>query len=223
MSELQGYLKFQKMIADFGAQYMGPSVEAYRAGEQMNPDDHSEFISIFKGFTEITATLDALDLIEALIRTAPPRSKKIDKEYYIKFLAGSHLQEVYILNQRLEAYTKKVSRLYKQKKLEELVRPYIYEPLQAIISTRGAHVHQQRYSDNRLDDVSTWAILRRAGHEYGENLEFSYKMAQTSWLKTSRGNKSQILKIIDTYFKIIEEFMCKNGEIFIPEKTIKKD
>ena len=36
------------------------------------------------------------------------------KDEYIKFLVGAYLQEVYVLEQRLSAYAKKTSRLYKK-------------------------------------------------------------------------------------------------------------
>jgi len=58
-------------------------------------------VDVFVHFSEISNSLDRLREIALLLRSAPPKSSKISKVSYLKFLVESHLQELYILRERL--------------------------------------------------------------------------------------------------------------------------
>src|SRR5688572_7918339 len=104
---------------------------------------------------------------------------------------------MYILEQRLTAYAKKISRLYRNPALLSAVRRVVYEPLEGIINARGAHVHRRRFTDERL----------------GDDLEFEYQIAQREWKKRIKANNQTTRKIIDQYFKLLQVVMCENGKI----------
>ncbi|BCK88443.1 hypothetical protein MIZ01_2247 [Sideroxyarcus emersonii] len=204
------------MMADFASAYLDSAYKKKKAGEKFELPTDGHFLTVFYGFTEIQSTLDALALTETLIGLAPPRSKHIDKDCYLKFLVGAYLQEVYILEQRLTTYAKKLSRLYRKPALPPAVRKVVYEPLQGIISTRGSHVHNRRYSDETLDMVSTTALFRRLKHQLGEDLEFDYKVAQSNWKKQINANNKTTRKIIDMYCELLQVVICKNDKIVLP-------
>lgn len=215
------YAKFQGLMADFAAFYMGPSIEAMKKpgnARLERPTDRA-FTIIFYGFTEITSSLDAIKLSEQLVGVAPPRSRRINKDHYIQFLVGAYLQEMYILEQRLSAYAKKISRLYKSPSLPGAIRRIVYEPLEGIINTRGAHVHSQRYSDEHLDAVATMALFRRVKHQYGDDLEFEYMSAQREWKKRIASNNAVVIRIVDQYFKVLNSIMCRGGKICFPARS----
>lgn len=203
-------------MADFASGYLDPAWKKKKAGESHELPTDGVFSEIFHGFTEIGGALEALALIEELLGLAPPRSKRVDKDNYIKFLVGSYLQEMYILEQRLTAYAKKLARLYRKPSLPGAVKNVVYEPLEGLINTRGAHVHQRRFSDERLDSVSTLALFRRVGHALGEDLEFEYKMAQLHWKKRVRENNQTTRRIVDQYCAILEVVICKDGKVAFP-------
>lgn len=210
------YDEMLKMMADFAAAYLDPAWKKKKAGERHELPTDGQFSDIFYGFTEIGSALDTLALTEELLRLAPPRSKRIDRDSYLKFLVGSYLQELYILEQRLTAYAKKLSRLYRRPSLPAGVRRVVYEPLEDIINTRGAHVHQRRFTDERLDRVSTLALFRRVGHELGDDLEFEYKFAQLEWSKRVKDNNKVTREIVDQYCTLLKSVICRNGKIFLP-------
>lgn len=214
-----GFQQFQAMMADFAAEYLKPIVQAKKAGEELERATDQMFRDIFSGYTEITATIDALELVETLVSVSPPRSKKIGRDDYIKFLVGSHLQEIYMLEQRMTAYANKISRLYKSPDLPSIVKAIVYEPLEAIIRTRGSHVHARRYSDEGLDWVATMALFRRVGHEFGGDLEFEYKRAQMKWSRQINKNNSDIRAIIEKYFALISAVISVNFHIFFPVRV----
>lgn len=217
MNTQHGYDKLMKMMADFASGYLGPAWEKKKNGERHELPTDIQFSEIFYGFTEIGSALEALTLIEKLLSLAPPRSKRIDKDSYLKLLVGSYLQELYILEQRLTAYAKKISRLYDKPSLPPAVRRVVYEPLEGIINTRGAHVHQRRFTDERLDMVSTLALFRRAGHQLGDDLEFEYKLAQLQWSKRVKKNNKATRTLIDQYCTLLNDVVCSDGKIVLPE------
>lgn len=205
-----------RMMADFASGYLDPAWKKKKAGESHELPTDGQFSDVFHGFTEIGSALDALALTEELLRLAPPRSKRIDKDSYLKFLVGSYLQELYILEQRLTAYAKKISRLYCNPSLPTAVRRIVYEPLEGIIGTRGAHVHHRRFTDERLDMVSSLALFRRVGHQLGDDLEFEYKFAQLEWSKRVKENNEATRKIVDHYCTLLKVVACKDGKVFLP-------
>lgn len=216
MNAHQGYDEMMKMMADFASDYLGPAWEKKKAGESYELPTDVQFSEIFEGFTEIGSALEALTLTQELLRLASPRSKRIDKDSYLKFLVGSYLQELYILEQRLTAYAKKISRLYNKPSLPAAVRRVVYEPLEGIINTRGAHVHQRRFTDECLGMVSTIALFRRAGHQLGDDLEFEYKLAQSQWSKRVKENNKATRALIDQYCTLLNDAICSDGKIVLP-------
>ena len=83
-------------------------------------------------------------------------------------------------------------------------------------ATRGAHVHDSRYTDKRIDSVSTLALFRRLGHKLGEDLEFEYKLAQLEWRKIVKQNNHVVRTIVNQYCKILMPVICKDGKICFP-------
>lgn len=218
MDDKRAYDDFLKLMADFASAYLDPAFKKRKAGELYELPTDGQFSSIFYGFTEITATLDALFLAEVLMGAAPPRSKKIEKDHYLQFLVGAYLQEIYILEQRLAAYAKKISRLYRKPTLASTARSIVYEPLEGIINTRGAHVHSHRFSDQHLEMVSTLALFRRLGHQLGDDLEFEYALARREWKRRIKANNEATRLLVDQYCKLLRAVMCEGGKIVLPGK-----
>lgn len=211
-----GYDEMLKMMADFVSVYRAAALKKRKAGERHQLPTDGVFSDIIHGFAEIGSALETLTLTEELLRLAPPRSKRVDKDCYLKFLVGSYLQEMYILEQRLTAYAKKLSRLYHSPSLPDMVRPVVYEPLEGLIKTRGTHVHQRRFSDERMDYVSSLAFCRLVGLEFGEDLEFEYKLTQLEWSKRVRENNRETRRIVNQYCALLEIVICKDGKVTMP-------
>lgn len=212
-----------KLMADFASNYLDPAWKKERAGQPYQLPTDAAFTDIFHGFTEINSTIDAIELIEVLLRSAPPRSRKLKKDVYISFLIGAYLQEIYILEQRLTAYAKKISRLYDSKFLPVAVQQVVFKPLEGIINTRGAHVHQRRFSDKSLDMVSALALFRRLEHEMGDDLEVVYKTTQLEWMSRFKVNAEAIREIVNGFCRLLKSIICNNEIIVLPKhKPVKK-
>lgn len=216
MDDKHGYDHLLGLMANFASAYLDPAFKKRKAGEAYELPTDRQFSSIFYGFTEITATLDALSLVEILIGTASPRTKRIEKDHYLQFLVGAYLQEMYILEQRLTAYAKKISRLYRKPALPSVVRRIVYKPMEGIIGTRGAHVHGHRFTDEHLDRVSTTALFRRIGHQLGDDLEFEYLIARREWKQRIKSNNEVTRQLVDQYCGLLRAVMCEGDKIVFP-------
>lgn len=218
MKKTTQYDDMMKMMAEFGGCFFSDTAVQKIIDKKFNQSPESNvFYSIFKGFTEIVDAMERLALIETMVRLSPPRSKRVDKGTYIKFLISAYLQEMYIFEERLNAYATKLSRLYKSPELIEQVKNTFSESLKGVRLTRGAHVHEQSYSDDALNDVSMYALFRRVNNEMGHHLETKYQLAQSEWVRRIHENNVATKQIMDHFCALIKPIICKNDKIHPPE------
>lgn len=210
------YHEMIRMMLDLSRDYLSPRFSTL--DHEPDAAERRQFTLVFEGCTEIIETVDMLELTETLLNTAPPRSKKIDPARYLHFLVGSYFGELYILQQRMNSYAKKLSRAYGSQ-ITEQANEIVYVPLENLIAIRGAHVHEARFTDESIQTVSMMSIFKRTGHYLGEDLEIEYKMAQRKWVKAVRENNQALQKILHEYFLLVGTLISKDGKIILPSST----
>lgn len=211
-----GYSRFQSAMSDLSGEYIKPAWEAKKNGMVLTRPTDSAFDSLFLGFHEISNTVEALHLAEVIVGLAAPRSSKIKKDEYLKFLVGAYLQEVYILEQRLKSYAKKVCRLYNKPNEVQPITKLIQDVFGGIILTRGAHVHSKRYSDQQLDALSNLTFISTYKKEFLEEMHFEYKFVQTYWRKTIKSNNAATHKFLNIYFDFLFAHISRSGKLTLP-------
>jgi hypothetical protein len=216
LSETPNLDAFTKAMADFAADYLDPAWKSKKVGTELRRPTDATFEAIFRGYIEISESLDSLDLAERLIGLALPRAKGVNKDKYLNFVVAAYLQDIYILEQRMTAYATKLSRMYRLPKLPSFVQEIVYQPLENIIKARGAHVHTRRYVDEHLDAVGTFALFKRVGHDLGQHLDDEYRTAQLHWKKLVKTNRVQFKQIVDRYFKVIKAAILQDGLVKFP-------
>jgi hypothetical protein len=112
MKNLEGYNRFEKLVADFSPEYLKPFYDAKLKNENLYPSQKDLEFIIFNGFNEITASLENIKLTLAFISLVPPKSKKINRSDYLKYHIHVYLQEIYILKERLNEYKETVQKLF---------------------------------------------------------------------------------------------------------------
>ncbi len=216
MNNLRGLPRLQAAMADFSAQYIDPALKARRDGEALRRPTDAAFAAVFVGFIEVTAALDALSLVESLIGLAPPRSKKVQKDEYLKFLISSYLQEVYILEQRLRSYATKVGRMYHKPGLIKAAEQVISESFGGLTMARGAHVHARRFSDEGLDRLASLALVSRFKPEFVDDTDFEYQLVRQRWRRQVTANNEATKNVLDAYCDMIFVCITKTNKIFLP-------
>jgi hypothetical protein len=210
-------------MAVWASAYMKPIIDNKQKGTLTEPSKHVPFNTIFYGFTEITNTFDALKLSGTLISVAPPRSKKVNSDEYMKYLVNTYLQDMYILKERLNTYATKIKRMHNKAGRKSLSDQFI-EPLFAnvkssfdgIVNTRGMHVHSTRYSDDALDDVTQMALISKYYSSFILHYNYSYKKAQKTWASRIANNNDDTKKILDHYFSEIIKVVKVKDSVFMP-------
>jgi hypothetical protein len=216
MKASAGFARYQEAMANLAADYLRPAWEAKQRGEVLARETDSIFSDVFYGFIEISNALDALSLIETLVKLSAPRSKKIKKDEYLKFLIGGYLQEVYILEQRLTSYAKRMGRAYRVPGKFEHFAKSIHEAFKGVVDTRSSHVHSARYTDKSLDTLSTMSLISTVKSEYKDDLHLDYWLAQSGWLKRIKTNNQATKTFMDWYFDALYKHMSQGDLVVLP-------
>ena len=172
--------------------------------------------TLILGFHEIEHALERLELLENLFSTPPPISDRIPKNIYLNFLIGAYLQEMYILEQRLSTYAKKVSRAYKRNFNGDKLSSSIRSQLEQIIRIRGEHVHSVRFRDRRLDLIAGISLIGDLAIQLGLNADDKYAEVQSEWQQRMLKINSGVSKLISDYFTIVLAAITIDRQIVLP-------
>lgn len=215
--------KYQMLMADWASKTLMPHVDRIRAGEEADFAESQVFNTIFTGFTEIIDTYEALEFSSQLLSVASPRSKKIAKERYVKFVVNTYLQDVYILKERMNTYATKIKRMHERIGRNNLVSqhidplfPQIKSSFKGIVDTRGAHVHAKRFTDENLSEATSLALIATHSPEFEHYYNFSVHKVKIEWKNRIRRNNEQTLKLLNLYFGELICVVADNGEVIAP-------
>jgi len=228
MSRLNGYAKFEKLMADFGPSFIGPLTEQKLEDDTFySTQTGIEFI-IFNGFSEIADSLNTLRLIEKFIKLDPPKEDGINYSNYLTYHVHNYLQEMYILKERLKTYSKKIERKYSKvidktvlKKTIESLMKMILDALNGITGETGArnlHVHAEKFKDDELNWLSSTTFLAGIHDEFKIPSKEAYFKAKKKWSKTVENNNIGLLKLIDIYFDTIYAIVSVDGKVILPSE-----
>lgn len=231
MSKLDGYAKFEKLMADFAPSFIGPLAEEKLKDENFfSTQTGMEFI-IFNGYSEISDSLKTLQLIEKFIKINPPKEDGINHSNYLTYHVHNYLQEMYILKERLTTYSTKIQRSYSKvidnkilKSTIESLMKIILDALNGITGTHGArnkHVHGEKFKDEELNWLSSTTFLSGFHDEFRIKSEHAYIKAKSKWSTTVESNNQELNKLIDIFFNTIYAVISVDDKIVLPEDYIK--
>lgn len=223
---LNGYDKFEKLMADFTADFMKPLVEQKLGNLEFTADQTGIEFVIFNGFTEISNSINTLRLIEKFVSITPPIEEGIDYSNYLTYHVHNYLQEMYILKERLKTYATKIERKY-AKVIPKASMTTVIEPLMKIITeslknitgdggVRNLHVHAEKFTDDELNWLSSTTFLAAFNDEFKIHSKAAYESAKHKWQNTIETNNSELNKLIDLYFNTIYSIISVEGKVVLP-------
>jgi hypothetical protein len=195
------------------------------------------FLSIVaNGFKEISISFGRLKDLELYISNFPTLKEPIKKADYLRFLIENYLYEIYILKERLNKYTKKIMNSYIEdkryisiRKACNLLANMVEKNLENIISIRGKHIHQARYSDKDIDRLVSLFLYQEfldemkkilSSHYIIPNFQNEYKNLRKKWKKIFQENNKQIKILLNSYFEVMINIVFNDsGEILYPNKS----
>ena len=167
---------------------------------------------ILEGFFEIESSYNSLKETPYFLRQLP--GKLPSKSKYLELVITGYLNETYILTKRIEAYTTKISRLYKfnkdtTNKLKKLaiLNEKLSEYFNVINAIRSRHVHQNRYKDDDLDRLVFLELFINDTASFSKLITPIYKKSlaenKKKWLKYFQIQNETFEKIFDIYFAVL--------------------
>jgi len=180
---------------------------------------------LFLDFNEIISSYLSLKDIEVYIKRFPYRDTGIPALRYLKYHIESHLNEIYILKKRLEAYLTFVERRYRKSSISQKVsvttqklKKVIQILLAEIINIRGAHVHSKRFSDADLDRLTFLELLMDSNEDIFASYKHGYNQARKKWAKQIQGSNSAVEKLLDIYCKELSSTLFdEQGQLIFPD------
>lgn len=242
---MKGWKEFEKLMLDAAQEVIKPSFENYgkELGEvllnrlynikgptvvdrTLNKKEIF-FGKLFRGFTEIFKSIEALKDIEIYIGTFPYRNKKITKLRYLRYNIENYFHEIYLLKNRLISYGTIIDRRYKKDvntiNIEGNIKSLVENSLKNITDIRGKHVHLYRIEFNNLERLELMELLTSIGEEpLGKILANYYKLTfikiRNEWKQIIMNNNKTLVKLFDIYSDIITEILFdgKTGKLIYP-------
>ncbi|WP_386340507.1 hypothetical protein O4D10_01815 [Xanthomonas citri pv. citri] len=198
--------KFQELLINWISSVVKPEDAA-------NPDAYTSeelalIDNVFRRFTELTDAVDRLDLCLTFIKGCAPRRKDLKLYDYLMYHLTFYIQEVYILNERMESYANTILRLRKKRGLPAAKDRYdgllesVRLPLSQIVFARGSHVHDRAFNDERMRELSMFSFLAvRAAEkpEWSQMAKDLYRASKATWIEQLTANRKAISTLLDQH------------------------
>jgi hypothetical protein len=186
------------------------------------------FDRVFRGFTEILDTFEMLQDIEVYAGRFPFRGTRASKSRYLRHQVEAHFHELYIMRERLFTYASRLERLYRKTARASLAstrasvaRDLVANTLAGVTATRGAHVHELRFSDPKLDELTGTELLANYSEEPMWKLMLSrqHREARHHWKGVIRKNNQAVHQLLDAYAKLLYPVLFDDqGKLIEPRR-----
>ena len=225
-----GLRRFSGLMADWAIYFVEPVASKQRKTEDYSDQELKLFSEIFYRFSEIQATLANLDLCLDFVRGPMPRRKGLKLDRFLMYHITFYLQEIYILKERLELYSKVVFRTKKrinksdavEQRYEEQIS-FFQKAFQNIIDIRGSHVHARPFKDKEMENLSIYSLLSMVEPEFYKNARQEYGATRKRWVALMESNKIGIAKQMDAFFDFMYKEITEGNTPIIVENSFKRN
>ena len=200
--------------------------KASRSFPQFTRRDEVFARRFFLEFDEIVTSLLCMKDIEIYVKRFPYRDAGISGLRYLKYHIESYLNEIYLFQERVEAFLDFIQKRYRKSLIASRVnitakniRVLVKSSLQNVILIRGDHVHSRRYTDDDLDRLIFLEEMKKSEPESFASLyEFEYKQVRKKWVKTIQTNNLAIEQLLNTICKELNSVLFDDdGQIIYAE------
>lgn len=224
MKKQGGFEAYLAFMADWSAAALTPNGKILVADSRTD-EDLKLIDDLFKRYTEISDAIDNLDLCLGFIKGRMPRKKGLKLDAYLSYHVTFYIQEIYILNERLESYAKTIMR--RRKRLGEpvdvasydLVLARVRAALSDIVRLRGSHVHDRAFSDDKMRGLSLYSFMVNHAPDAGkwsEHLKDEYADIKRYWVAKLGQNEIELKRLLDQYFEFIHSEVIAGSVAVLP-------
>lgn len=200
--------------------------KANRSFPQFTRRDEVFASRLFLEFDELVTSLLCMKDIEVYVKRFPYRDAGISSLRYLKYHVESHLNEIYIFQERVEAFFDFIQKRYRKSPnaaninlMSQRILAFIKSSLQSIILARGAHVHSRRFTSSDLDRLTFLENMKNSEAEtFSDLYELEYKQARKEWARSIQTFNSTFEQMFNTICKELDAVLFdKNDQIIYPE------
>lgn len=180
---------------------------------------------------EIQTTLDTMSDIEFYMGRFPYSETKIARHRHLTFHVQAFLNELYILQQRLDSLLTFIERQYRKdprldyiKDVCKHLRNFVTESMKKGVEIRGSHVHKWRLSDNDHDRLIGIDLYTKMPNE---KIQAAFKKFYDSEYKKIRKRRREWVasgikvshELVGGYFDALFELVFDaNGTMMYPTR-----
>lgn len=190
------------------------------------PEDRAPILLFYSVF-EIDISIQNLLDAEIYIRRFPYSNTRVTKIRHLRYIIINHLNEVYVLKQRLKAFLQLIEELYangpRRKAVRKVTQPlfqYISMAFNDIVTVRSSHVHKEQFTDNQLRKLEILDLVTKDDNQPETQLNWSgffgwrYREIRKQKEKQVQTINESIEKVLDIFFsKLYPVVFDENGNV----------
>ncbi len=174
----------------------------------------SKFIGpLIWGYFEIQNTYFTICNVHQFFNRTPRGLANL-RAKYLAFVIHGYLDEIYVLDERMCGYLKVLTRAAAKgsevretlEKIGPELTKAVHDAFKVVRGTRGAHVHQQRFCDDRIDRLGTFELMNHLPQHFPQ-LDAFYRSelsrVRKSWNERFEANEIAIKVLFDRYYDLI--------------------
>ncbi len=207
--------------------WVGPVAQMPKRAGASVPESPSEtyWDRWSKPYIEITSSLDRMNQSLVYLSEFPAlpqyRFHRISEADWTQYHIEMYLHETYILHSRLLTLVRKVGKLTrckcdakatsKMQALEDVIESAFHNA----IDTRGQHVHQARWSDDRIRDIGALAFIGPLidARSFRTLRGIKYSEVLVTWKKSLAGSIRSAVALVNHVCEQVERCLRKHEPI----------
>jgi hypothetical protein len=189
---------------------------------------------ISMGAFEIFNTYEAILDAEIYIRKFPYSRTRISKSRYLKSIITSHLQNIFILRERMVRYLKVLRKRYGKKstadgklilEITKILEDYTKDSFSHLKSIRNMHVHVEEFYDAELEQLSLLEsfIINNPTisslDEFNEYYDFEFSNIRKKKIEEIKKINADTEEALDMFFGLIYSIVFDESDNFITLTT----
>ncbi len=220
IKQVQPIIKSRPLDPEMFSSLFGGPEPKRQESPQLDPSERY-WIDWFERFTEISASLDRLNECAGYLTHIPSarhlRFYRVTEASWLRYHIEMYMQEVYILENRLQAFFRRLQRRARRvgdtngERFVNSLLEMIQTGFSNVRTTRGKHVHRSRMYDTELRDLDTLVLLTTAGRlrKLRPLRQIRFQIVRAKWRTKLSDNNREMRQFCSQVFDLASPFLVR--------------
>ncbi len=184
-----------------------------KSAEMTSPQIDRFLSALLKGFFEIQSAYFNIVNARAYFR-GTPRGFSNRRSTYLSFVVHAYLNEIYVVEERMKVYLTTLQRAsargsetrIRLERVKPILLDVVEKAFSGVRQVRCAHVHQQRFSDDGLERLSTFELLNQTRDPLptlGRLYRLELQRVRKYWDEKFTTNETALQKLMELFYDAI--------------------